>query len=225
MVLASGVGGHDTKIEIVNQTTLEGLTRLIATEFSPVAILNFASARNPGGGFLKGSQAQEESLARSSALHSSLIKVFQFYEDHRNNSSSLYLDNMILSPDCPVFRNDDGDLLSEPQIATFITSPAPNAGATAENRPGEMGRIPEILQSRSELILALAASHGYKQLILGAWGCGVFRNSPSAVAKTFATHLLGAWAGRFQRVVFSVYDTSSAKETYSAFKAAFPATS
>jgi uncharacterized protein (TIGR02452 family) len=57
-----------TAFEVVNETTLEGIGRLLAESGEPVLALNFASARNPGGGFLNGSQAQEESLARSSAL-------------------------------------------------------------------------------------------------------------------------------------------------------------
>jgi uncharacterized protein (TIGR02452 family) len=59
--------------EVANETTLSGISRLVGERAGPVAALNFASARNPGGGFLGGSQAQEESLARSSALYASLI--------------------------------------------------------------------------------------------------------------------------------------------------------
>jgi len=31
----------------------------------------------------------------------------------------------------------------------------------------------------------LAAAHGYTRLVLGAWGCGVFRNDPEVVAAAF----------------------------------------
>lgn len=219
-VLAKPSDHFDTQIEVVNETTLSGLTRLQGLAAGPIAVLNFASAKNPGGGFLNGSQAQEESLARSSALHSSLLKVFHFYESHRNMPSCLYTDSMILSPDCPVFRDDEGRLLAEPQMASFITSPAPNYGATADNRPSELPLIPQVLMARSELVLALAAAQGYSKLILGAWGCGVFRNDPNVVAQVFASHLFGPWASRFQRVLFSVLDTSPSKETFMAFQRA-----
>ena len=151
--------------------------------------MNFASAKNPGGGFLNGSQAQEESLARSSAMHASLLRAWEFYERHRVLPSLLYSDAMTLSPNCPIIRDDDGALLEEPRLATFITSPAPNAGAIANNRPQELPLIPDVLRRRSEFVLALAASQGYKCLVLGAWGCGVFRNDPRVVAAAFAEHL------------------------------------
>lgn len=209
-----------TEFEVVNETTLEGCARLAGT-CQRLGVLNFASAKNPGGGFLNGSQAQEESLARSSALYASLLQGRAFYERHRASSSLLYSDSMIWSPDCPVFRDDEGRLLDEPHLVSFITSPAPNAGAIAYNRPEELPRIPEAFRRRSEYVLALAASQGYRQLVLGAWGCGVFRNDPAVVAEAFMGHLgEGAWAGRFERVVFSVFDTSPSRETLAAFERA-----
>ena len=217
--LAKPPSGHHTVIEVVNETTLQGLTRLWASASEPVAVLNFASAKNPGGVFLNGSQAQEESLARSSALYASLLRAPEFYARHRASPSLLYSNAMILSPDCPVFRDDEGALLDSPQTATFITSPAPNAGAAANTRPEELPQIPAVLHERSELVLALAAAHGYRRLVLGAWGCGVFRNDPRTVAESFAAHLqTGAWSGRFEHVLFSVLDTSSAQDTYAAFQ-------
>lgn len=211
-----------TEIEVRNETTLAGITRLLAGGAGPVAALNFASAKNPGGGFLGGSQAQEESLARSSALYASLLRCSEFYQRHRGSSSCLYSDAMILSPDCPIFRNDDGELLDQPLLATFVTSPAPNAGAIANNTPQDVPLIPETLRRRAECVLALAAWHGHPTLILGAWGCGVFRNDPHVVAQAFAGHLRSdAWTGRFARVVFSVLDTSASQETFEAFRLAF----
>jgi uncharacterized protein (TIGR02452 family) len=210
-----------TTFEIVNETTLAGIARLLTCGCGPVAALNFASAKNPGGGFLNGSQAQEESLARSSALHASLLRAWEFYERHRASPTLLYSDAMILSPHCPIFRDDDGMLLEQCRLASFITSAAPNAGAAATNRPDEVPHIAEVFRRRSEYVLALAALHGYKHLVLGAWGCGVFRNDPGLVAAAFADHLRrGAWSGRFERVVFSVLDTSPAQDTFAAFQRA-----
>lgn len=210
-----------TTFEVVNETTLAGIARMHSEGKGPVAALNFASAKNPGGGFLNGSQAQEESLARSSALHASLLRAREFYEQHRASPSLLYSDAMILSPGCPVFRDDDGRLLEEPQLVTFITSPAPNCGAAADNRPQELPLIPDVFRRRSEYVLALSASQGYKCLVLGAWGCGVFRNEAAVVAAAFLGHLRhGTWSGCFERVVFSVLDTSPSRETLVAFQRA-----
>lgn len=219
--LVEQITDRTTQIEVVNETTLSGVTRLLQCDKSPVAVLNFASAKNPGGGFLNGSQAQEESLARSSALYASQLRAWDFYERHRASSSLLYSNAMILSPDCPIFRDDDGNLLDEPQVATFITSAAPNAGAIANNRSEEASSIPTVFRKRIEFVLALAAAHGYRRIVLGAWGCGVFRNDPQMVATTFADHLLrGGWQNRFDHVVFSVLDTSKSQEIINSFEIA-----
>jgi uncharacterized protein (TIGR02452 family) len=220
-VLAAPAEFGETRFEVVNETTLAGIARITALGGRSAA-LNFASAKNPGGGFLTGSQAQEESLARSSALYASLMTAWPFYERHRESRSMLYSDAMIVSPDCPILRDDDGVLLAEPHTATFITSPAPNAGAAEQNRPDEVPQIPEVLDRRAELVLAVAAVQGTAELVLGAWGCGVFRNDPELVARTFARHLRhGAWRGRFRRVIFSVLDRDEAPITYEAFRKAF----
>ena len=209
--------GDPTVIEVHNETTLAGITRLLAADSGPVAALNFASAKNPGGGFLNGSQAQEESLARSSALYASLLQAPDYYAGHRRLASCLYTDAMILSPGCPVFRADDGTLLAAPYLATFITSAAPNSSRAAASKHD----VSEVFRRRGEYVLALAAAHGYDNLVLGAWGCGVFRNDPALVAATFAEHLYGLWAGRFRRVAFAVLDTSARQETFEAFREAF----
>src|SRR5262245_29919972 len=71
---------HSTVFEVVNESTLSGIARVLSLGQGPVAALNFASAKNPGGGFLNGSNAQEESLARSSALHASQLRAWDLYE-------------------------------------------------------------------------------------------------------------------------------------------------
>src|SRR5579859_6047182 len=74
-VLAQPKPESTTVFEVVNETTLEGCARLVASQqYQRVGALNFASAKHPGGGFLGGAKAQEESLARSSGLYKSLLK-------------------------------------------------------------------------------------------------------------------------------------------------------
>lgn len=209
-----------TKFEVVNETTLQGAKRLAESgSYQRVGVLNFASARNPGGGFLNGAQAQEESLARSSGLYTSLLICQGYYDYHRAQKSCLYSDRMIYSPGCPVFREDDGTLLARPYFVDFITSPAPNAGAIQQNEPENVAKIPATLTERSAKILSLAAYHGCDALVLGAWGCGVFRNSPAMVAETFFEHLRpgGPFWGRFQTILFSVLDSSPSYKTYGIF--------
>ncbi len=217
--LARPARAEPTRIEVHAETTLAGVRRLLAEQPQrAVAALNFASAKNPGGGFLNGSEAQEESLARSSALYVSQLRAADYYDDHRQTRSCLYTDAMILSPACPVFRADDGTLLEEPYAATFLTSCAPNAGAVARNTPHELDQVPDVLRRRGERVLALAAAHDYEAIVLGAWGCGVFGNEPDVVAGIFRDLLTGTWAGRFARVVFAIFDRSPEQATLAAFR-------
>jgi uncharacterized protein (TIGR02452 family) len=93
----------------------------------------------------------------------------------------------------------------------------------ATNTPEELPLLQETFLRRSEYVLALAAAYGCRDLVLGAWGCGVFRNDPAMVAEAFARHLgKGApWSRRFRRIVFSVLDSSAAQETLGAFVRVF----
>jgi uncharacterized protein (TIGR02452 family) len=182
----------------------------LVKRFGPdrVAALNFASAKNPGGGFLNGSQAQEESLARASALYVCLQNQMAYYDANRNSGSPLYTDHMIVSPQVPVFRDEDDRLVEEPWEVTIITSPAPNAGAIANEQPESLQQIESVFRSRVEQVLSAAVVFGQTALVLGAWGCGVFRNDPSLVARLFAEFLLydGEFASAFEQVTFAVLD-------------------
>lgn len=206
-----------TDFEVRNETTLMGAQRMAqSSQFLKIGVLNFASAKNPGGGFLKGAQSQEESLARSSALYKSLLKCPEYYNFHRGYISLLYSDRMIYSPGCPVFKTDNGTLLEQPYFVDFITSPAPNAGAIQRKQPDNWDKISEVLYNRGAKVLSLAVYNGCDALVLGAWGCGVFQNQPSMVAQMFANLLLpnGQFFGRFKSVLFSVFDLSTQTETF-----------
>jgi uncharacterized protein (TIGR02452 family) len=209
---------HATQLVVTPETTLDAAARLVRESDEPVLALSFASAKNPGGGFLNGSQAQEESLARSSALYPSLLRGERFYQTNRACGTCLYTDFMIYSPRVPVFRHDSGPLLEAPFTVSILTAPAVNASALKDH---EQPLLEPVMLRRSQLVLALAQARGYSRLVLGAWGCGVFRNDPAQVAAWFAQHLSGTFSGVFAQVVFAVYDTSDGQGTKRAFDQAF----
>ena len=211
------------RVEVTAETTLAAARRLVEREGArgPL-VLNFASAKNAGGGFLGGSRAQEESLARSSALYASLQAGQEYYDQNRRCRSTLYTDHAILSPGVPVFRDDEGALLDRPYEASFFTMPAVNVGAL---RPGDgdQERVGEVMAGRVEKLFAVAAAEGYDALVLGAWGCGVFRNDPRMIARLFRDALFGAdrWAWKFGRVVFAVFTSATERQNLDAFEEFF----
>lgn len=211
------------RLSVTAETTGEAIARLHHSGTGSLAALNFASARNPGGGFLGGAQAQEEALARASALYPTLLAQPEYYERNRANRSALYLDLAIFSPNVPFFRDDHGKLLEEPAFASIVTAPAPNAGAIGNNEPNNAAFIAPTLRRRAELVLGIAADQGAERLILGAWGCGVFRNDPALVAQTFAELLRegGVFSHRFAEVVFAIYDRTPERTTLAAFERQF----
>lgn len=206
-------------LEVTPESTFAALRRLSDEGEGNIGCLNFASAKNPGGGFLNGAEAQEEALSRASALYECLLCAPDYYERNRANRSCLYLDLVIASPKVPFFRDDEGVLLERSIFASVITAPAPNAGAVTRNEPQKLAEIEPTLQRRAELLLYAAAREGVESLVLGAWGCGVFRNEPRLVAKVFGSLLKpgGMDAMLFKRVIFAVFDPTATGPNYRAF--------
>nr|WP_179350452.1 TIGR02452 family protein [Streptomyces sp. Alain-F2R5] len=209
-----------TVFEVTGESSLEAARRL----GGEVAVLNFASARNPGGGYLNGAQAQEEALCRASALYTCLLRAREFYDHHRAHRDPFYTDRVIHSPAVPVFRDDRGHLLDEPYTAGFLTAAAPNAGVVLRTAPERAVELPAALAARAERVLETATVHGYRRLVLGAWGCGVFRNDPAQVAGAFRTLLGpgGRFSAAFERVTFGILDRTPGGTVRQAFACAFP---
>ncbi|MEU0437455.1 TIGR02452 family protein [Streptomyces sp. NPDC006290] len=211
-----------TSFEVTGESSLEAAHRLTTLGGDPVAVLNFSSARNPGGGYLNGAQAQEEALCRASALYTCLLRARGFYDHHRAHRDAFYTDRVIHSPGVPVFRDDRGRLLDEPFPAGFLTSAAPNAGVVLRTAPQRAADLPGALAIRAGRVLETAAAHGYRRLVLGAWGCGVFQNDPAQVAQAFRGLLVeGRFEGYFDHVVFGILDRTPGRTTYLAFEQAF----
>ena len=87
---------------------------------------------------------------------------------------------MILSPNVCVFRNEQCELLEQPFLAAVITAPAPNRYGAALLTSQKT--ISETMLGRIRIMLRIAVNHGYKNLVLGAWGCGAFGNNPDDVS-------------------------------------------
>jgi len=195
---------HTTVFEVHNETTLDAARRLVADGEQNVLCLNFASAKNPGGGFLGGALAQEECIARATGLYPCLLEGKEYYTYHRNLNTCLYSDYMIYSPQVPVLKDEDGNLLDEPVPVSVVTSPAVNAGVVRRNEPENIDRIEPVMKLRIEKLLALCRKHSHDVLVLGAWGCGVFQNEPAMIARLFHEALNGPFKNAFKRIVFAV---------------------
>jgi uncharacterized protein (TIGR02452 family) len=192
-----------------------------------IGVLSFASATKPGGGFLSGAQAQEESIARASTIYTSIITptATQFYQLHKKDRrGGFYSHAMIFSPSVIVLRDDAGAWVPPHQIEV-VTSAAVNAGVVreraGENSSRDVGeRIESVMRERMARILFLFELQGLRNIVLGSFGTGVFRNDVSMIADIWFD-LLAEEGARFMhsfdRVVFGIIDRRTAER----FKAVF----
>ena len=192
-----------SEIRIWNCSTVEAILKLTA-EGKEAAVLNFASAKNPGGGFLNGAMAQEESLAASSCLYQTLIAHEEYYKKNRACESMMYTNYAIYSPDVVFFRDQRFQLLEKPVFASVLTIPAVNMG--------------QVVLKREDI---RQAEQGCRHLILGAYGCGVFRNEVKKVAAWWKELLKRFFPEQFETVVFAVLDRSADQRSIQSFQTVF----
>lgn len=183
-----------------------------------ICVLNFASSKNPGGGFLGGAMAQEEALCQASNLYSILERHLPFYEYNREHlNRGQYTDGIIFCEDCLFFRNNYKNV--EPKLVDVITCAAPNAKAARRNGVSE-AEIECTMSRRIEQILKVAIANNVKILALGAFGCGVFGNDPNKVASIMWTILEIRGLGKyFDEIIFPMNGTSG--ENVKAFAKVF----
>ena len=158
---------------------------------------------------MNGAMAQEEALAASSSLYKTLLRHNAYYENNRVCPSMMYTDHAIYSPDVVFFRDADYKLLETPVTCSILTLPAVNMGkvkAKLENTD----QAEKTMKNRMRLCLAILAKEKNTNIILGAYGCGVFGNDPKNVAKWWKELLFDEHYGRyFKKVLFAVLDKPS----------------
>ena len=203
-----------------------------------IAVLNFASATNPGGGVINGSSAQEESLCRCSTLYPTLDSESlwqRYYNVNRAAGNVLHTDACIYSLEIVICKSDTDIPARLPQeewcVVDVISCAAPNLRNQPSNlynpeNGGAVRILPDELQhlheQRARAILQVAAAHQVDILVLGAFGCGAFRNDPAVVAKAYA-NVLKECRGYFDLVEFAIFCREFETENYDAFLAAMGA--
>lgn len=198
-----------------------------------VAVHNFASATNPGGGVVNGAGAQEECLCRCSNLYFCLNTSDMwgmFYTPHRAAHDPIHNDDIIYTPDIIVFKTDtDRPELMERDdwyIVDVITCAAPNLREIPSNRynSGDGTRavtlsdreLQVIHEKRLRRILDSAVMNHADTVILGAFGCGAFCNEPQVVA-TAAANVVRDYMYAFKNIEFAVYCRPSDDSNYRVF--------
>lgn len=202
-----------------------------------IAVLNFASATTPGGGVTKGSSAQEESLCRCSTLYPCINTKAawgMFYNPHRKSGTPLHNNDIIYTPNVIICKTDDGNYtrLAEKDFVKVdvITCAAPNLREKPRNDFNHESstetvsitddELYNLHLSRARAILNAASMQGAEILVLGAFGCGAFKNNPNIVAKAYK-EALKDYVNKFKEIEFAIYCKEYETENYEAFVKVF----
>lgn len=177
--------------------------------YGKTAVLNFANPHIPGGGVQNGAMAQEECLCRSSNLYVCLTDnnvLEDYYEYHKKMKHYFFSDRLIYTQGVTVFKNDN----TIPQLMNknewfsvdVITCAAPYI---AERKYTNRKALTELFKNRIKNILEAARDNKIDVLILGAFGCGAFKNPPDVVAKAFHDVIReNHYEDSFEKIVFAI---------------------
>lgn len=200
-----------------------------------VAVLNFANPIKPGGGVVNGATAQEESLCRCSTLYpvlkgctgkGSFYEYHNFYYNYRKliKSNEVDMTAILYTPDIYVFNDDSYNRLNEYEKIDVITCAAPDLRRVTCDEV----RLTEIFDRKIQGILEMAMLKEVQVLVLGAFGCGAFKNPPTLVADSFYRILHSefkeglCYRDCFNEVAFAIRNHSEGKnDNYKAFSERF----
>ena len=177
----TGVGNIDC-LELGKNAVLHG--------YNPV-ILNFSGINKPNGMVMQGYKAQEESICRRSNLAQSLSQFYTkewAHDVHVPHKENLYplnpLYGCVYSPGVTIFRTGEfigSALLDEPFHLAFIST-----GAIKKRNVNDFGEEDiRITRERIRTVFRVGLDQGHDSLILGAWGCGAFKNPVEVMATLF----------------------------------------
>ncbi|KAK8834814.1 hypothetical protein M9Y10_024208, partial [Tritrichomonas musculus] len=209
------------KIEIWPESTFYEAMKM-KRESKKVCVLNFASATQPGGGIKNGRNSQEECLCRQSTLYFALERQEKFYKRNCKHYDSYGPDEMIYSPNVLIIR-DDNDQLIAPVKVSVISAVAVNKAELFDSDDYDEDEIYKAMRKRCLRILELCLCKGNDVIVLGAFGCGVFQNSPEEVSGIFKKLLVDEFYGMlFKKIVFAIKcKPNESNELFDTFKSTF----
>ena len=190
------------KINIVDATSVEGV--FIGHELGgKTCVLNFANYVTPGGCFLDGSKAQEEFLCHGSAMYNIIASqrcLDLFYKPHiKHENEKLFSDDILYLKEVPFF-SENIEKYPYNCLADVIVCAAPNL----RHSKASPEYVSSLLLCRIDKILASAAINGVDNIILGAFGCGIFANNPHMVSSVFNTLLNHKYKNVFNNAIFAI---------------------
>jgi uncharacterized protein (TIGR02452 family) len=156
-----------------------------------IVVMNFASRTTRGGGYLRGASAQEEDLCRTiPQLHPSLYQIQYPFEPN----------SVLITPNVDIVRNNVDYELFEGGAKYNISV----VSAAAPNLRREQFDEASVIRTLENLYVSVKYCLSQTDtLIVGAWGCGAYRNSPHIMAKIMDT-INKNFGGYYNRIVFSI---------------------
>ena len=214
-------GCEQTIVEVQNIDCLYAGAQLKEQGYNP-AVLNMASRRNPGGGVVTGAGAQEETLFRRTNLFRSLYQFAPFAGMYgiKTSHHQYPLDRNfggVYTPEAIYFRESEQKgyaLLDNPVSLSFITVAGMNRpDLTAEGMIADHHVEP--IKNKIRTIFRIGLAHGHDSLVLGALGCGAFRNPPRHVARLFHEVMDELeLKNQYRRIVFAILDDHNAHQSH-----------
>ena len=207
-----------TKITVNQRKTFETALNLRGQNLK-IAVHNFASATNPGGGVIWGSRAQEESLCRCSTLFPVLNTKenwTRYYNFHRQRNDSIYTDACIYSPNIFICKSDIDLPQRLPQSDWFNVDVMTIAAPNLRKMNLSDDELLQIHEKRLRHMFTVLAHHEVEIFITGAFGCGAFRNNPYVVAQAYK-NVLKDFDGHFKEIIFAVYCSPRELDNFIAF--------
>ncbi len=188
-----------------------------------VLVLNLANPVHPGGGVRKGARAQEEDLCRKSSLLISLEskEARKYYEYNESLHTYMGSDALMITPQVEIIRDENGELLDETVVVSVLTCAAPMVSRGREGM--SEAEYEEMVYNRIMGMLKCLAYLGYKNLVLGAWGCGAFGNDAHVMSDLFYKALKELiYNGHtekdlFRRIDFAVLDRTDDQYNFKEF--------
>lgn len=169
---------HKPNVCVKDYTTTEAIIkcRLIADTVK-ICALNFANFLTPGGGYLTGCHAQEETICGDSTLYNILNRNSNWYDVNADSVNGGLFANRAMYIPRVMFTNS---MFAKCDILTVA---APDVNMCKTNY--REAQVHDTLVKRIKFIKDILEIEGVSIAILGAFGCGAFRNDSYEVASIF----------------------------------------